>query len=77
VIDNINSIIMLISKAMANRKLYFSDHPMVNSYGSDVIDLARDYFSVTGSSELVIGIVDGFFLYEGKRVFGPSVQENS
>ncbi|MCP4338608.1 MAG: HD domain-containing protein [Desulfobulbaceae bacterium] len=72
-IDNINSIIMLISKAMANRKLYFSDHPRVTSYGSEVLGLTEEYFKSTGSNELFIGIVDGFFIYEGKRVFGPSI----
>ena len=58
---------------MANRKLYFSDHPRVKSYGSEIIDLANDYFRSNGSNELFIGIVDGFFIFEGKRVFGPSV----
>ncbi|WP_167496624.1 HD-GYP domain-containing protein [Desulfopila sp. IMCC35006] len=72
-IDNINNIIMLLCKGMANRKLYFSDHPRVNSYGSEIIDLANDHFRSTGSSELFIGIVDGFFIFDGKRVFGPSV----
>ena len=72
-IDNINNIIMLLCKGMANRKLYFSDHPRVNSYGSEIIDLANDHFRSTGSKELFIGIVDGFFIFEGKRVFGPSV----
>ena len=72
-IDNINNIIMLLCKGMANRKLYFSDHPRVSSYGSEIIDLANEYFLSTGAKELFIGIVDGFFIFEGKRVFGPSV----
>lgn len=58
---------------MANRKLYFSDHPRVLSYGEDIIALINEYFRTTGNPELFIGIVDGFFIYEGKRVFGPSV----
>ncbi|MCP4295546.1 MAG: hypothetical protein GY786_08065, partial [Proteobacteria bacterium] len=32
-----------------------------------------EYFRSTASDELFIGIVDGFFIFEGKRVFGPSV----
>ena len=72
-IDTINTIIMLLCKGMANRKLYFSDHPRVKSYGSEIIDLCNNYFKSTGSSELFIGIIDGFFIYDGKRVFGPSV----
>lgn len=72
-IEKINSIIMLLCKGMSNRKLYFSDHPRVNSYGSDIVDLLNEGFKSTGSDELFIGIVDGFFIYEGKRIFGPSV----
>ena len=72
-IDNINSIIMLLCKGMSNRKLYFSDHPKVNAFGQEIIGLVNDYFRATGSKELFIGIVDGFFIFDGKRVFGPSV----
>lgn len=72
-IDSINTIIMLLCKGMSNRKLYFSDHPRVSSYGSEIIDLANDYFKTTGTEELFIGIVDGFFIHEGKRIFGPSI----
>ena len=71
-IENINSIIMLLCKAMSNRKLYFSDHPRVNSYGTEIIDLANDYFRTTSLREIFIGIVDGFFIYNGKRIFGQS-----
>jgi HD-GYP domain-containing protein (c-di-GMP phosphodiesterase class II) len=64
---------MLLCKGMSNRKLYFSDHPKVNSFGKDIIALVNDYFRSTGSNELFIGIVEGFFIFDGKRVFGPSV----
>lgn len=72
-IDNVNKIIMLLSKGMANRKLYFSDHPRVDSYATEIVELVNEYFYTTNSQELYIGIIDGFFVYEGKRVFGPSV----
>lgn len=72
-VDIVNKIIMLLSKGMANRKLYFSDHPRVDSYATDLVDLVNEYFYTTSSDELYIGIIDGFFVFEGKRVFGPSV----
>lgn len=68
-----SQIVLLISKGIANRKLYYSDHPRVNSYASDIVDLVNDYFAMTGVNELFIGIYDGSFVFEGKRVFGPSV----
>lgn len=72
-VDIVNKIIMLLSKGMSNRKLYFSDHPRVDSYAAEIVDLANQYFYSNNSKELYIGIIDGFFVYEGKRVFGPSV----
>lgn len=73
VIDNVNSIIMLLCKGMSNRKLYFSEHPRVNSYAMDIVSMTGDYFRSTDATELFIGIVNGNFVFEGKRVFGPSV----
>lgn len=72
-VEIVNKIIMLLSKGMSNRKLYFSDHPRVDSYAAEIIELANEYFYTTSSQELYIGVIDGFFVYEGKRVFGPSV----
>ncbi|PHR28148.1 MAG: hypothetical protein COA36_07715 [Desulfotalea sp.] len=72
-VDIVNKIIILLSKGMANRKLYFSDHPRVDSYAAEIVDLANEFFYSNNSRQLYIGIVDGFFVYDGKRVFGPSV----
>jgi len=72
-IDIVNNIIMLLCKGMSNRKLYFSDHPRVNSYCANIIDLTNEHFRNTGTNEFFIGIIDGSFIFEGKRVFGPSV----
>ena len=72
-IDIANKIIMLLSKGMSNRKLYFSDHPRVDSFAAEIVDLANEFFYSSNSEELYIGIIDGFFVYDGKRVFGSSV----
>lgn len=72
-VDTVNKIIMLLSKGMSNRKLYFSDHPRVDSYAAEIVDLVNEFFYSSNSKELYIGIIDGFFVYEGKRVFGPSI----
>ncbi len=66
-------IVLLLSKGIANRKLYYSDHPRVNSYALDVVNLVNDYFALTSAEDLFIGIYEGNFIFDGKRVFGPSV----
>ncbi len=72
-LTNINSIIMLLCKGMSNRKLYFSDHPRVEAYAVDVVGLVSDYFAATDDNDLFVGVVEGNFIYKGKRIFGPSV----
>ena len=72
-VDIVNKIIMLLSKGMSNRKLYFSDHPRVDSYATEIVNLANEFFYSHNAKELYIGVIEGFFVYEGKRVFGPSV----
>lgn len=72
-LTNINSIIMLLCKGMLNRKLYFSDHPRVEAYADDIVGLANEYFAAAGDSELFIGVIEGNFIFKGKRIFGPSV----
>jgi len=68
-----NQIVLLLSKGISTRKLYHSDHPRIGSYAEDIISLIRDYFISTNHKELFVGIYDGQFVFEGKRVFGPSV----
>jgi HD-GYP domain-containing protein (c-di-GMP phosphodiesterase class II) len=73
VIQTIDSIIMLLSKGITNRKLYHSEHPKVESYAVEALALLKKYFQESGSNELFIGTVDGFFVFEGRRIFGSSV----
>jgi HD-GYP domain-containing protein (c-di-GMP phosphodiesterase class II) len=68
-----SQIILLLSKGISTRKLYYSDHPRVESYAEDIIGLVSDYFALTNHKEIFVGIYDGQFVFEGKRVFGPSV----
>jgi HD-GYP domain-containing protein (c-di-GMP phosphodiesterase class II) len=71
--DKINKIIMLLCKGMSNRKLYYSDHPRVHSLAEEILQLINTHFAETPADELFIGIVDGFFVFEGVRIFGPTV----
>lgn len=72
-LDLVDSAIILLSKGMSNRKLYFSDHPRVESYAYDILDVLNDFFRSSGEDEMYVGVITGFFVFEGKRVFGPSV----
>lgn len=64
---------MLLCKGIENRKLYYADHPRVNSLAEEIVRLANDHYAATGAEELFIGMADGFFVFEGTRIFGPSI----
>ncbi len=71
--NTVNDIIILLCKGISNRKLYFADHPKVTTYVTDIIVLINEYFLLSGKDELFIGVVEGVFVFDGKRLFGPSV----
>ncbi len=71
--DTINDIIMLLCKGISNRRLYFSDHPKVISYATDIVQLVGDCCREGDRDELFLGVVDNVFVFDGKRLFGPSV----
>ncbi|BCL61056.1 cyclic diguanylate phosphodiesterase [Desulfomarina profundi] len=73
VTETVHEIILLLSKGLSNRKLYHSDHPRVVGYAREIVSLLHAYFVATEKEKLFIGIVDDFFIYDGKRIFGSDV----
>jgi HD-GYP domain-containing protein (c-di-GMP phosphodiesterase class II) len=69
----INDIIILLCKGISNRKLYFSGHPKVNSYTETFCKQLAAFFTMSEKEEFFIGVVDGHFIFNGKRLFGPTV----
>ena len=69
----INDILILLCKGIANRKLYFSDHPKVRNYVGTFIAGVDEYFRLSDKDEFFIGIIDGSFIFNGRRLFGPTV----
>ena len=64
-IGNINNIIMLLCKGMVNRKLYFSDHPRISTYGSEImIWLTSISDPPVPTSFLLVLLTDFLFLEE-------------
>ena len=69
----VNDIIILLCKGIANRRLYFSNHPKVLSYAEIFLKNLDDFFQMTEKEEFFVGIIDGNFIFNGKRLFGPTV----
>lgn len=72
-LELVDSIIMLLNKGMSNRRLYFSDHPRVENFAREVAAKVNELLNEKGEDELYLGIVSGHFVFDGKRIFGPSI----
>ncbi len=69
----INDIIILLCKGISNRRLYFSKHPKVLSYAESFLKELDAFFEMSGKEEFFVGIIDGNFIFNGKRLFGPTI----
>ena len=55
----------MLSTGIAQRKLYFADHPKVKSLGRQFADLLQEYLKATEQETLFIGVVDGKLVHSG------------
>ncbi len=69
----INDIIILLCKGISNRRLYFSGHPKVKSYAETFLKELTAFFEMTEKEEFFVGVIDGHFVFNGKRLFGPTI----
>jgi HD-GYP domain-containing protein (c-di-GMP phosphodiesterase class II) len=69
----INDVIILLCKGIANRKLYFSSHPKVVSYAANFLKELTTFFELSEKEDFFIGVIDGHFVYNGQRLFGPTI----
>jgi len=69
----INDIIILLCKGISNRRLYFSNHPKVISYAETFHKELNTFFDMGEKEEFFIGIIEGHFIFNGKRLFGPTI----
>jgi HD-GYP domain-containing protein (c-di-GMP phosphodiesterase class II) len=69
----INDVIILLCKGISNRKLYFPRHPKVISYAETFCKELMAFFAMSDKEDFFIGIIDGHFVFNGKRLFGPTV----
>ncbi len=69
----INDVIIFLCKGITNRKLYFSNHPKVISYAANFLKELTTFFELSEKDVFFIGVIDGHFVYNGRRLFGPTI----
>ncbi len=69
----LNTLIIDLSRAIGQRRLYFSDHPLIRNYAVEIIDNLRLLLTRLESKELFIGIIEGKLVHDGHYLVGPSI----
>ncbi|MDU9047739.1 MAG: HD domain-containing protein [Candidatus Electrothrix sp. Rat3] len=69
----LNKIIVLLCKSIGQRKIYFSEHPIIREGCQNFISELQDFFSIAETEKLSLGIADNKLVYEGHYLFGPSI----
>lgn len=71
--ENLNKLLILLSRAISVRKLYFDAHPKVTSITKEFITKLNQFFIETELERLFIGVVDNHLVFEGRNLIGPSI----
>ncbi|WPD24652.1 MAG: HD domain-containing protein [Candidatus Electrothrix scaldis] len=69
----LNKIIVVLCKSIGQRKVYFSEHPIIRAVCQKVICELQAFFAASKKETLALGIVEKKLVYEGHYLFGPSI----
>ncbi|MCI5207829.1 MAG: HD domain-containing protein [Candidatus Electrothrix sp. ATG2] len=71
--DKLNKIIVLLCRSVGQRKVYFSEHPIMREVCQDFVNELHVFFAATETEQLSLGIVDNKLVYEGHYLLAPSI----
>ncbi len=71
--SNLDTMLIMLGRGIAQRRLYFAKHPRVRELGDQFTSQLADYFAETGERSFFLGVVDGQLVHEGRALHGPSV----
>jgi putative nucleotidyltransferase with HDIG domain len=70
---SLGKIVILLSRGISQRKLYFADHPKVQACARDFVDHLQHFLAAGAQDEVFVGVVDGKLVHEGCYLVGPSI----
>ncbi len=71
--EKLNNLLILLCRTISTRKLYFGDHPKVESLIVEFMKELKEFCSENEIEKLFIGIVDSNLVFEGRNLVGPSI----
>jgi len=67
------TIIMLFSRALAQRRLFGAEHPKLRECRTEFLGALRDHFADGRRDRLFIGVRSGRLIHEGRYLAGPTI----
>lgn len=74
---NFSDLIILLASGINQRRMYFDDHPKVQSVCHEFTTRLRDMIDENGRDEFSFGVYGGKFIRNGKYLVGPSIAGRS
>ncbi len=71
--SKLNKIIFFLCKSIGQRKIYFSNHPVIEKNCQYFIAELSKFLAETEEDKLFIGIIENKLVYEGHYLIGPSI----
>ena len=71
--DKLNNLLILLCRTISTRKLYFGEHPKVQTLTVEFMKELKEFCSDNELDRLFIGIIDNNLIFEGRNLVGPSI----
>jgi len=70
---DIDGFVMLLTRTVAQRRLYGADHPKVTTSCRDLAERLATFLQQTQQDSLFVGVADGKLVYDGRYLIGPTI----
>ncbi len=71
--SKLDEMVILLGRGIAQRRLYFADHPRVVGFGNQFVNLLEAFLADRSLGSFFLGVVEGKLVFEGRSLHGPSV----
>lgn len=71
--QRISDLIILLSSGINQRRMYFDNHPKVESLSIEFVEKLQSMLKENGQTEFSFGVLGSKFIHQGKYLVGPSI----
>jgi len=72
-IRNYHDLVILLSRGISQRRMYFEDHPRVQACADEFINNLATIQKQDGKTKFFIGVANGKLIHDGKYLIGPTI----